>query len=422
MPRQFLLRKDSMQPSRALKVLLVGHACSPGLGSEPGFTWNWAWFLSVYHQVWVLAHPHYRDNVERSLREHPNTNLHFVWVTLPRWKDPWNPARGEQGIRLHYVLWQRAALRQAWRLHARHGFDLIHHVSWGTIGAPPPLGQLRVPFVWGPVGGGQTSPAAFGRYFGSNRWQEQIRSLHIGISPWLPSLRSAVRHCALPLATNHETACVLQKAGAQRVQLFLDTGLAPEYLPATPPKRGAEDGLTLLWAGRFEPRKALPLALEALCQAGEPAVRLLVAGDGPRRQAWQELAQRLGVEGQVRFLGFLSREGMRRVFRQADAFLFTSLRDSFGSVMLEAMAHALPILTLDHQGARLFVPPEAGIKAAVSAPAETVAALAQGIRQLARSPETRWKMGEAAWAYARTQTWDRRAAQMSRWYHECLSR
>jgi glycosyltransferase involved in cell wall biosynthesis len=148
----------------------------------------------------------------------------------------------------------------------------------------------------------------------------------------------------------------------------------------------------------------------------------MVAGDGPRRHECEMWVHRLGLDRQVRFLGFWPREKMPQLFHEADAFIFTSLRDSFGSVLLEAMAHALPILALDHQGARVFVPPEAGIKVAVTTPEETVANLAEGIRRLCRSPKTRWKMGEAGWRYARTQTWDCRAAQMSQWYDACLQR
>jgi len=147
-----------------------------------------------------------------------------------------------------------------------------------------------------------------------------------------------------------------------------------------------------------------------------------VAGDGPLRGVWEKLATQLGVEGRVRFLGQLPWAEMPKIFRGADSFLFTSLRDSFGSVVFEAMAHALPILTLNHQGVGAFVPSEAGIKVPVTTPAQTVAALAQALRQLAKSPQTRHEMGEAAWAYAKSQTWDCRAAQMSQWYEECLAR
>ncbi len=65
-------------------------------------------------------------------------------------------------------------------------------------------------------------------------------------------------------------------------------------------------------------------------------------------------------------------------------------------------------------------PAEAGIKAPVTTPEETVMILARGIEKLAGDPDLRWQMGEAAFAYAKTQTWDRRAAQMLRWYQEVL--
>jgi hypothetical protein len=71
-----------------MKLLLIGHVCSPHSGSEPSFTWNWAWHLSRNHDVWVLAHPHDRTNIERFLAQCPNPRLAFHWVSVPRWIDP----------------------------------------------------------------------------------------------------------------------------------------------------------------------------------------------------------------------------------------------------------------------------------------------------------------------------------------------
>jgi glycosyltransferase involved in cell wall biosynthesis len=172
----------------------------------------------------------------------------------------------------------------------------------------------------------------------------------------------------------------------------------------------------------MQPRKALPLALEALAKAGEVRVKLLVAGDGEMRSLWEDCARRLHVESRVEFLGEVAWDQMPGLYQSADAFVFTSLRDSFGTQVLEAMGQALPILTLDHQGVGTFVPSEAGIKVPVTSPQQTVAGLAEGIRRLALSPEERQKMGEAAFTYAKTQTWERRAERMSEMYEEVLRR
>jgi N-acetylglucosaminyldiphosphoundecaprenol N-acetyl-beta-D-mannosaminyltransferase len=171
----------------------------------------------------------------------------------------------------------------------------------------------------------------------------------------------------------------------------------------------------------MQPRKALPLALQALARADDVPVRLLIAGDGEMRKSWEHCAARLGLEHKVEFLGKVPWNEMPGVYQRADAFLFTSLRDSFGSQVLEAMGQALPILTLDHQGVGTFVPARAGIKIPVTTPREIVSQIAEGIRRLAGDPEGRWRMGEAGRAFARTQTWEKRAEWMSNLYKEVLS-
>ena len=405
-----------------MKVLLVGHACSPIHGSEPSFTWNWAWHLSALHDVWALVHPHERKAVEDFLRTHPNPKLRFIWITpSPRW-DPWKPTRGERLIRLHYLLWQRAALNRAIELHRHHHFDLVHHVSWGTVSAPPLLWRLSIPFVWGPVGGAQTAPPAFRRYFGQAWRKEALRTLRVRIACRMPSFRKAARKSDLILATNAETLRAFRLAGASELALFLDSGITSRFLPKNHIQRPPKRELTLLWVGRLEPGKALPLALEAVASVRDLPLRLVVAGEGPLRAEWQELAKRLGVANQVQFLGRVSWQEMPQLYREADVFIFTSLRDSFGTQVLEAMAHALPILTLDHQGVGCLVPKDASIKVPVQSPRETVKALGEGIRALAKNPGMRSRMGEAGWEFAKTQSWEQRAERIRTLYTCILTR
>src|SRR3546814_6341681 len=100
----------------------------------------------------------------------------MAWLGRTRWWDLWRPERGERGIHLHYLLWQKAAFDLARDLHARHRFDLVHHVSWGTVNAPPALWRLGPPFVWGPLGGGQSAPLRFHRYLGPAVVKEALRA------------------------------------------------------------------------------------------------------------------------------------------------------------------------------------------------------------------------------------------------------
>jgi len=175
-----------------MKILIIGHACSPRKGSEPGFTWNWAWHLSSQHQVWVIAHPYDREGVSKFLENHPRPSLSFKWVDIPPCIDPWAQRSNGRGLRFHYMLWLHAAFKEASRLHEQVGFDIVHHVSYGSVSAPPPVHTLGIPFVWGPIGGAQQAPSSFRGYFGRTWPREIARNARVRLLPFSPSLRSAV--------------------------------------------------------------------------------------------------------------------------------------------------------------------------------------------------------------------------------------
>ena len=408
---------EPRQTARRLRVLLVGHAFWPGEGSEPGFTWNWAWHLLDYHEVWVIAHPLHRAAVEAAIGRSHGRAPQVVWVDVPG-----KPLSGERGIHLHYLRWQRLALAEARRLHAVQGFDIVHHVSWGTVSAPPELWRLGVPFVWGPIGGGQAAPLAFARYLGWRGFaREAARTARRRLVPLLPPLRRAVAHAALVLATNRETVEVLRRAGASRVERFADGGVRADEFVARNRERRAGDRLELVWAGRLEARKALPLALAALARVRDLPIRLRVAGSGPLRAAYERQAAALGLTDSVQFLGSVPRDQLlSAIFPSSDAFLFTSLQDSFGTVVIEAMAIGLPVLALDHQGVGSMIPERAAIKVPVRSPALTIQALAEGIRALAASPDLGRQLSRAARAHAASESWQRRAARMDALYRRCL--
>lgn len=407
-----------------MRVLLVGHACCPDLGSEPGLTWNWARHLAELHDITLLAHPLYRDRVEAALGTERSAGLEVRWVDLPARVDPWKGRSDERWIRLHYLLWQRAALREAHRQHAARPFDVTHHVSWGTVNAPPALWRIDAPFVWGPVGGGQTAPPGFRRYLGGGLLRESLRTVLHRVAPLSPGLRQAAARSAAVLATNRETADLLRAAGCRDVGMFLDNGVLPGQvadLRRTGPDRAAAGkSLDLLWVGRVEPRKALPLALEVMARVGDLPVTLTIAGDGPQRAECARLADAYRLDGSVRFLGRVPRPEVDALFARSDALLFTSLQDAFGSVVLEAMAAGLPVLCLDHQGVGAMVPSAAAIKVPVVTPGKVIDGLAAGIRLLLASPAVRRRMSAAAIDFARTETWPERARRISHVYSRCL--
>lgn len=401
-------------------IALVGHACAPHLGSENGFTWSWAKHLSAYHDVTVFTHPEHESRCEAARIEQELERVRFHFVRLRTAIDPWRPP-GERFIRFHYQMWQREVLRHIRALHHENPFDLVHHVSWGSLNQPPLLWKLGLPFVWGPVGGGQTWPQPFMQYARKPRLIEHLRTFTVRSSIRRRALRACARHADLVLATNRETRDLLQRAGAQRVEMFLDSG-SNVVDPAQRAKPGTGDELTILWAGRLEHRKALPLALEAMQRLQSRRVRLLIAGRGPCQAQLQSEIQTRGLQDRVSMLGFVEHQKMADLFRKSDLFLFTSLRDSMGSVVLEAMSYGLPVITLDHQGAGYFVRPEEGVKIPVTDPPSVIQAIAGALDGLDADRPALAEMSAAVIRRMNQNTWSERALRACRYYEQVLSR
>ena len=144
-------------------ILISAYACEPGQGSEPGVGWNFVNEMSRHHELWVLTQSDGRLEIERELQENPNPNLHFLYFEPFGWQlDLWK-AKAE--IQLHYYLWQIQAYFVGRRLHHQVNFDLIHHVTFVKYWSPSFLSMLPIPFLWGPVGGGEAAPKPFWKDF-----------------------------------------------------------------------------------------------------------------------------------------------------------------------------------------------------------------------------------------------------------------
>jgi glycosyltransferase involved in cell wall biosynthesis len=107
-------------------------------------------------------------------------------------------------------------------------------------------------------------------------------------------------------------------------------------------------------------------------------------------------------------------------FGRHEVLLFTSLRDSFGSQLLEAMSNGLVVATLDHHGARDFIPDDTGIKVPVTTPELSAAHLAASLDRLHGDLAQLRSMSGAALAFARSHEWSVKAGEMTGLYRSVL--
>ena len=174
-----------------------------------------------------------------------------------------------------------------------------------------------------------------------------------------------------------------------RIEVVYHGVLLPEHLP---PRQGP---VHLLYAGRLAAEKGVDVLLRAMpvILAGHPETHLYLAGDGPLRQALEQLADDMGMTTSVTWLGTLSPQELQRRMEQASLLVVPSRREPLGMVALEAARLALPMVAARVGGLQEIVHHEVtGLVVDPDDPHE----LADAICALLASPERRQQMGRAA--------------------------
>lgn len=377
-----------------MKALISAYSCEPGKGSERGVGWNVAREVAKYHEVWVLTRPdESREAIEAALARNPEPNLHFVYFTLPILGGSWRWKFG--AMQLHYYLWQIQAYFVARRLHHQIGFDLVHHVTFVQYSRPSFLSLIPVPFIWGPVGGGEFAPKAFWKDFSlSNKVHEIVRSFSRWVFEADPFVCLTARRSTVAMATTEDTAARIRKIGAKNVQVLPAIALPSEEIACLAQRRMLGTSLKFISVGRLLHWKGFHLGLRAFAQANLPDAEYWIVGDGPERKRLQHLAEKLNIKHQVKFCNELPREEILHKLSECTALVHPSLHESGGWVCLEAMAAGCPVLCLDLGGPAIQVTEQTGFKVPAYSPEQVVRDLSKAMVQLEDS-ELRVRMGEA---------------------------
>lgn len=190
-----------------------------------------------------------------------------------------------------------------------------------------------------------------------------------------------------------------------------------------PPEPFADGRPTVLFVGRLERRKGLRFLLEAFARIQErcPEARLLVVGAFGKAEKAPYVAQAWALRlRNVRFIGYVPDEELPRYYRAATVFCAPAIgMESFGIVLLEAMAAGVPVVATDIPGYNEVV--EHGVQGFL-VPPEDPEALAEALLRVLEDPDLRARMGEAGRRRARAYDWSEIARRVEAFYEEVRER
>jgi len=411
------------------RILACAFTCCPP--GKPGFTggedilgWNLLQQIARFHEVWAITNEDDRQSIEIELSEKAIRNLHFIYVGLPKFLH-WM-LRFQGTHQLYYHLWQVRAYFAARTVHKRIQFSLFHHITYANDWLASFTGALLpIPYVRGPGGGAHRTPKGFtSEYRLGGRLWERVRTLGQWMFRHDPLfIRGQSRASALLLCTN-ESLLAIPKKWSLKCHLFPVSGISTEDMVQVQSAHRTNLTFTILSAGSLIRVKGFGLAMKAFKTFSDkyPSAEFKIVGAGPEESNLRTLSETLKLESKVLLQNELSRQDLLLEMAAADLFLFPSLRDGGGTVVVEAMAMGTPVICLDAGGPGMHVTDDVGVKVTPHSPDQAVREIAEALERLYLDSELRKELGSAGQEKAkRHYHWDQLGERLMGIYNSILS-
>lgn len=348
-----------------MRIVLSAFAFAPGEGSEAGVGWNYALALArAGHQVTVLTAPHQPDIIRAAVAS--DNTLSSIHVEFVGPKVPKSFIHKRWLLQFYYVVWQLWVLRAAKTLHRANSFDIAHAVTTSGIRFPCFLGSLGVPFFIGPLGGGETPPAGLLRGLALRHvLTEYVRIASTYLVRFDPLMLITFAQARLIFVRTEDTAGAIGTLFLHKIRRCFGLGIPTSAIVEAPrtDHRAPDGSFGILFVARLVYWKGGHLVLLAFARVAreESAARLTVVGRGPELRHLRLLADQLGIADRVIWrTGWIESSQLDRIYEENQVLLFPSLHEAGGTVVLEAMAKAMPVVCLDVGGPGQIVSPQFG--------------------------------------------------------------
>lgn len=385
-------------------ILVSAYSCEPIEGSEAAVGWNIAIQMAKRNRVHVITRSNLREKIEAYYPTEVADNITFHYYDTPRWMRFYK--RKERGMHLYYFLWQLGITSVIRRLKKNIKFDYAMHLTFGNVWLPTFLPYFDIPFIYGPIGGGEGIPRSFLTKMSHSYFcVETIRILLKATSCINPFfLFNAVRSKAI-LCRTEQTSSLFPRCFQNKIHYLTDGAIEPEFFE-NKVEYCKNKTVRIISTSRFVALKNMICVVQAMSLIPkEYDLECVMIGKGPELEKVKQLAE--ACPHKITFLKQVPRTEVLNQLKKGDIFISPSLRDACNLALLEAMAVGLPIICLNWSGMAISTDESCAIRLPVTNPEQMPKDMADAIVKLVESPELRERLGTAARERIRTVfNWD----------------
>lgn len=405
--------------TKRLKILLGCYACDPNFGSEPGMGWNFVKNIAKFHDIHAIIEKNeFEENLKQYAKQHPEEVENITFHFIPRThhnilRKIWPPS-----YYWFYRKWQKKAYKYALELDKTENFDIIHQLTLAGFREPGYLWKINKPFIWGPIGGlNQTYwhllpyMGLYGTIFYTLR--NIINYFH---KRWSKAARIVSQKAHTILISDPKAEKEIQKIWNRTPVIMREVGITSISTFNNLTNHEYNKPLRVCWAGVHEPRKGLPILIQAVALC-KHSIQLDVLGTGSCTNKWKKYAKQIGVADKFIFHGSIPHQNVFSIMSKCHAFCITSISEGgTTSIVLEAMQHGLPIVALDNCAYASVINEHSGIKIALGSRKNITKQLAEALDLLATNESLRAKLSKGALERGKDFLWATKALELNEIY------
>jgi glycosyltransferase involved in cell wall biosynthesis len=348
------------------KILLSAYSCEPNRGSESEVGWNWAIHLAdMGNEIFVITRLNQKKNIDYYLSQNLTTNINFIYYDLPNWLIKILKGKSNSFTYLYFYLWQIGIYFKALKITKKIDFDFIHHVTLVSYRFPSLLCLLNIPFIYGPISGGEEIPCELKKNFNlRSKFLEFIRELNNKLIKYSPLVNLTFKKSLKIIVTSEATKNKIPKKYHHKVLVELAISLDKKKLSKINEIASLDNKHFLFcYAGVLEHRKGINILLKIINKLKQNNYNFIFSffGDGILRLYIKKYILDNNLSNSVKLFGNLNQLKLHEEMGKNQLLLFPSLRDSGGLILLEAMSIGLPSAILNLAGPSEIITNDCGI-------------------------------------------------------------
>lgn len=395
-----------------MNILLSVYSINPLHGSEDGIGWNWLVklcenFNGADDKIYVLTKKFNESDTREGIKRAGLKNAVLVIVDIPACLN-WFHEKNSLFHHAYYIMWQRAAYD--WAKNSGIKFDIIHHATMGDFRIPGLMYKFSDAYtVFGPVGGGQSTPKSL-KCYERSRLAEKFREAVNKSRAVSPLYRSKIKRFDAVYAINRETGEIISQAAGRPCELLIEMALPLELQNLNISERNNKT-VKIIFVGRLIEKKGLMLLADIIKKMDKSLdFEVEIYGSDPVEKRLNNFINKNSLESKVRLCGSVEHSEISGVYSKADVLIMPSLRETSGNVLAEAMAHKLPVAALDMSVCSEFKKYGCGLFVNTDQSREKIISdFAANLTALVNSADLRRRLGQSGFEYANSRLcWDKK--------------